>query len=89
MLDFLKSKSEGGEQSSLPSGKFNSGDIAFTKRDTEKVTILGLAKKRENVSETYVDFGVEYIIRGADNRTRPIYELELMTLDEACDKVEK
>jgi hypothetical protein len=69
--------------------KFNSGDIAFTKRDIEKVTVLGLAKKREHLSDNYVDFGTEYIIRGADNKARPIYEFELLTLEEACEKVDK
>jgi hypothetical protein len=88
MLEIFKKAEAAPVAASEPVPKFSQSDIAFTKRDTEKVTILGLAKKRETVSETYVDFGIEYIIRGADNRSRPIYEFELMDLDEACNKID-
>ena len=60
--------------------KFESFDIAFTKRDSEKVIILKPLPTEEERNE---DLGQRYLIRGQDNKTRPIFEGELISLEDA------
>lgn len=60
--------------------KFDKGDIAFTKKDSEKVIVM---KEAAPDSDRNKDLGRCYLIRGSDNKFRVLYEFELMTLDEA------
>ena len=62
--------------------KYDNFDIAFTKRDREKVTVL---KPIDSDDDRNEDLGQRYLIRGQDNKTRPVFEGELMTFDEAME----
>jgi len=62
--------------------KYDNFDIALTKRDHEKVTVLKPIESDDGRNE---DLGQRYLIRDQENKTRTVFEGELMTLDEAIE----
>jgi hypothetical protein len=64
-----------------PQPRFRRGEVAFTKKDHEKVVVL----KPLNASEDdrNVDLGQLYLLRGNDNKIFRLYEFELLTAEEA------
>lgn len=63
-----------------PAPRFEPRDIAFTIKDREKVLILKVMDQspdREN------DLGYKYLVRGDNNTVFKLFEMELMTFDEA------
>jgi hypothetical protein len=59
--------------------KFERGDLVFTKKDNEKVIIMKVADPDDQRNS---DLGLRYLVRGDGNKMFPLYEFELMTLDE-------
>ena len=64
--------------------KFSQGDIAFTKKESMKVMIM---KPIECDDERNKDLGQRYLVRGDENKMFPLYEFELMDLDEVTAKL--
>lgn len=70
--------------------KFTIGEIAFTKKDCEKVIVLGVYKARDRELEGAahkIDLGYVYVVRGADEALKRRYESELETLDEMTSRL--
>ena len=67
-------------------GKFNQGDIGFTRKDLEKVFIL---KKLDlDPEDRNADLGPSYLVRGDKQFAFRLYECEILTLEEFMTKGE-